>query len=159
VTIFALTALACLPASAEDFEFQDQENNLAALAAITATSEDGGHVARNLQDNNPYSLWQAEGTEAEIELDLGSVETIGKVEIYIPPQFETPRRYQMTVGHSQDGAEYEDVVTDEQIELHVGKQNRHVFDLDGVEARFVRIIIHDYAPGEQAQLSQVRVLK
>lgn len=111
------------------------EKNLSLAGAVVASSEQVGNGASGAIDNDLTTRWSAQTFPQWISVDLGSVQSIGGIEIVPLAQ----RAYQFSVEVSSDNAQWVTVLDDTSNNVG-GAFLKRVFDRQN--ARYVRVTVH-----------------
>jgi hypothetical protein len=116
---------------------------------ITASSEDGQHVAARAIDGQSRTAWRsdASGADQTLLLDLQVMREFGGLEIDWLPQLHAPR---YTIELSADGQRWTRVRT---IESGIGRRDSHL--LPESEARYIRLMMPK--PGRAVGISELHV--
>lgn len=112
-----------------------------AVEAVTASSSDG-NIESNTIDNNSYTRWSASGDGPWILFDLGEIRQVG----YLGIGFYKgdARKTLLDIETSPDGVNWTTGFSGWSSRLTTALQ---VFDLDDVNARYVRITGHGNSDG------------
>ena len=158
VLVSALLFGSCLSMTkGQDPVFDPNEPNLAKEATVVAekTSSGSGVSTKNLNDSNVLTIWKSP-VPAVITLDLGEVKEIPNLELYIPPQFATPRKQEVEVKVSPDGSNYT-VAFPKELQFFSKQTRNMVYIPLATNARYVQVIISSNNDGEDAILSEIRI--
>jgi len=138
--------------------FNPDQPNFAKDATVTAegTTAAPGVSAKNLTDSNALTFWK--GTvPSVITLDLGEVKDISSLDLYIPPQYATPRKQEIEVKTSPDGSTYT-VASAKELQVF-GPQGKNMLSIPlAAKARYVRVTItSNDQDGGEALLSEISI--
>jgi len=138
--------------------FNPDKPNFAKGATVTAegTTDAPGVSAKNLTDSEVLSFWK--GTvPSVITLDLGEVKDISSLDLYIPPQYATPRKQEIEVKTSPDGSTYT-VASAKKLQVFE-PQTKNMLSIPlTTKARYVRVTITSSdQDGGEALLSEISI--
>jgi len=141
----------------QDPVFDPNEPNLAKEATVVAekTSSERGVSTKNLNDSDVLTVWKGP-VPAVITLDLGELKEIPNLELYIPPQYATPRNQEVEVKVSPDGSDYT-VAFPKELQIFKKQTGNMVFIPLATSGRYIQVIISSNNDGDEAILSEIRI--
>lgn len=138
--------------------------NLAQGAPAAASSTTQNYPATNIDDGNPNSYWEsATGFNVfpqTVTVDLGSVTTVGRIVLDLPPSGSWyPRTQTITVLGSTDDTDFATLVPSAQYSftMHKGDENSVSIILAPVHARYIQLSFEGNTGWPAAQLSELGV--
>lgn len=129
--------------------------------SISATNHSDVYVAGNLVDGDPLTYYEAAEAPAEIIVDMAEIYQVTYVSLALPPLAQWGSRSQeIEVLVSTNGTNYETLVEKELYVFDSLQGNIVVFQFDtGIQARYLKVIIHSNSSGYGAQLSEINVFE
>ena len=137
-------------------------SNLALNTTPTASGSQDGYPPINATDGNTGSYWEStnHAFPQSITLDLGSVQSISRLVLTLPPDAAwTTRTQTITVLTSSDGAAYTSVLPSAAYTFDPTTKNTVTVPLGSapVRARYVRLTVSDNTGWPAAQFSEIEV--
>jgi len=144
-------------ARGQDYPFDPDGPNFAKEATIQVenTSSEPGVTTKNLNDSDVLTVWKGP-VPAVITLDLGELKEIPNLELYIPPQYATPRNQEVEIKVSPDGSDYT-VAFPKELQVFKKQTGNMVFIPLATSGRYVQVIISSNNDGDEAILSEIRI--
>jgi hypothetical protein len=136
--------------------------NLALNKPITGSTAFGTYVWPNAVDGNTTTYWESQdgtGWPQSLTVDLGSVQTIGSIALYLPPLSDWNTRTEtLSVLGSTDGSTFTQIVGSAGYTFNVSTGNTATISLpSGTSSRYVRLNFTANTGWDAAQVSEFQV--
>lgn len=141
-------------------QYRDYKNGKMRRAIYSASSEWRERKIRNINDQNPETVWQVDRVlwqkkNESLKMDLGEVEEINRF-IWINGFADnTPTRFRIEV--SLDGVNWQ-VAREINSIIRIDTKNPQVVEFDPHKARFVRITFHETLGGDSPAIAEAWVI-
>jgi hypothetical protein len=138
----------------------DPAGNLAAGRPVTVTSANGPYVAGNAVDADANSYWESANNAfpQSITVDLGSVQSVGRMVLKLPPPAAWQTRTQtLSVLGSTDGSSFSTIVGSTGYTFNPAAGNSVTINLPAGTRRYVRLTFTANTGWPAAQLSEFEV--
>jgi hypothetical protein len=139
----------------------DPSVDLASAKPVTADNHAQDYVVGNVTDGDVSTYWEADpGFPQAVTVDLGSVQTVGRLELALPPVSDWNSRTQtIAVGGSRNGSSFKvlKAAAGYLFDANAASGDRVSVELSPVRTRYLRLTFTANSGWSSAQLSELEV--